>query len=118
MKNSVNLVKVPGPIRLLCGGTLAYWLSHIINPAFVAIAVMIVLFIPVFLSNYFYVLINAEQSDKQYSPNQPIKGTLMDGRYQSTTQYLKGDENINTGVIEEAAEKVDKSGLSRAKLTR
>jgi hypothetical protein len=45
----VELIKAPSPMRLLCGGSLAYWLSGIINPAFVTIAVMIVLFIPVFI---------------------------------------------------------------------
>jgi hypothetical protein len=49
----LKVVKVPSPTRLLCGGALAYWLSHIINPAFVAIAVMIVLFIPIFVTDYF-----------------------------------------------------------------
>lgn len=49
----MKLVKVPSPMRLLCGGALAYWLAHIINPAFVAIAVMIVLFIPIFITDSF-----------------------------------------------------------------
>jgi hypothetical protein len=38
-------------MRLLCGGAIAYWLAHIINPSFVAIAVMIVLFIPLFIAD-------------------------------------------------------------------
>lgn len=51
---TLKLVKVPGPTRLLFGCAIAYWLSHIINPAFVSIAVMIVLFIPVFIADYSY----------------------------------------------------------------
>jgi hypothetical protein len=55
-------------MRLLCGGTLAYWLSHIINPAFVTIAVMIVLFIPVFLSDYYSVQIVKTETSKPVRP--------------------------------------------------
>lgn len=49
----MKTVKVPSAFRLLCGGAIAFWLSHIINPAFVSVAVMIVLFIPVFTEDYF-----------------------------------------------------------------
>ncbi len=41
------LVKMPSFTRLLIGGMMAYWLSTIMNPAFVAIAVLVVLLIPV-----------------------------------------------------------------------
>lgn len=41
------LVKMPSMTRLLIGGGLAFWLSTIMNPAFVAIAVLVVLLIPV-----------------------------------------------------------------------
>jgi hypothetical protein len=44
----------------LCGSVLAYWLSGIVNPAFVAIAVMILLFIPVFYNDY----LHSEPPDK------------------------------------------------------
>lgn len=36
-------------MRMVWGSALAYWLAGIINPAFIAIAVMIVLFIPVLI---------------------------------------------------------------------
>jgi hypothetical protein len=49
----VNL-KAPGPIRILCGSVAAYWLSGIINPGFVAIAVMLLLFFPVFFLDFLF----------------------------------------------------------------
>ncbi|MDP2902950.1 MAG: hypothetical protein Q8N96_07540 [Methylovulum sp.] len=50
---TVNL-NAPGPMRILCGSAAAYWLSGIINPAFVAIAVMILLFFPVFFLDFLF----------------------------------------------------------------
>lgn len=47
-------IKEPGSMRLLLGGLLAYWLSGIINPAFIVIAVMILLFFPVFFVEFLY----------------------------------------------------------------
>lgn len=41
-------IKPPSTLRILLGSATAYWLSDIINPGFVAIAVLIVLFCPVF----------------------------------------------------------------------
>jgi hypothetical protein len=41
-------------MRLLCGSALAYWLAGFINPAFVIIAVLIIFFIPIFLTDYSY----------------------------------------------------------------
>ena len=46
--------KEPSSFRLLLGCALAYWLSDIINPAFIAIAVMILLFFPVFFVEFLY----------------------------------------------------------------
>ncbi|MDO9107175.1 MAG: hypothetical protein Q7U57_19710 [Methylovulum sp.] len=41
-------------MRILCGSALAYWLSDIVNPAFVAVAVMILLFFPVFFADFLF----------------------------------------------------------------
>jgi hypothetical protein len=41
-------------MRMVWGGLVAYWLSGIINPAFVAIAVMIVLFIPILIVDPYF----------------------------------------------------------------
>ena len=46
--------KEPSSFRLLLGAALAYWLSEIINPAFIAIAVMVLLFFPVFFVEFLY----------------------------------------------------------------
>jgi predicted signal transduction protein with EAL and GGDEF domain len=45
----LQIVKVPKPMRMVWGSLIAYWLAGIINPAFIAIAVMIALFIPVLI---------------------------------------------------------------------
>ena len=47
-------IKAPGPMRILCGSAAAYWLSGIISPGFVAIAVMILLFFPVFFIDFLF----------------------------------------------------------------
>jgi|GEM_PF-641895 len=45
----LKIVKVPKPMRMVWGSLAAYWLAGIINPAFVAIAAMIALFIPILI---------------------------------------------------------------------
>lgn len=50
----LKIVKVPRPMRMVWGSLVAYWLSGIINPAFVAIAVMIALFIPVLVIDPYF----------------------------------------------------------------
>lgn len=41
-------------MRMVWGSLVAYWLADIINPAFVAIAVMIALFVPILITEYFF----------------------------------------------------------------
>lgn len=50
----LKIVKVPRPMRMVWGSAIAYWLAGIINPAFIAIAVMIVLFIPVLIADPYF----------------------------------------------------------------
>ena len=50
----LKIIKMPGPMRMVWGSALAYWLSGIINPAFIAIAIMIVLFIPVLIVDPYF----------------------------------------------------------------
>jgi hypothetical protein len=45
----LNIVKVPKPMRMVWGSAIAYWLAGIVNPAFIVIAVMIALFIPILI---------------------------------------------------------------------
>ena len=53
-------------MRILCGSAVAYWLSDIINPAFVAVAVMILLFFPVFFADFLF----PEQPPSQIEDNE------------------------------------------------
>jgi hypothetical protein len=50
----MKIIKVPKPMRMVWGAAVAYWLAGVINPAFIAIAVMIVLFIPVLVSDPYF----------------------------------------------------------------
>lgn len=50
----MEIVKIPSPWRLLLASLCAYWLSDIINPAFVGIAVLIFLLIPVVLAEFYF----------------------------------------------------------------
>ena len=65
----MKYIKAPGPGRLLCGSALAYWLSGFVNPAFVAIAVMTLLFIPVFYNDY----LHSEAPDKNKPSTNHVK---------------------------------------------
>lgn len=56
-------------MRMVWGSAVAYWLSGIINPAFVAIAVMIALFIPILIAEYFSPDPSFEQLDMSYQPD-------------------------------------------------
>jgi hypothetical protein len=47
-------LEAPGSIALICACVMAYWLSGIINPGFVAIAFMIFLFFPVFFADFLF----------------------------------------------------------------
>jgi hypothetical protein len=59
----VKIVKMPRPIRMVWGSLVAYWLAGIINPAFVAIAVMIALFIPILINEYCFQALPNHESD-------------------------------------------------------
>jgi len=48
------MVKIPRPMRMVWGSAIAYWLAGIVNPAFIAIAVMIALFIPVLIADPYF----------------------------------------------------------------
>lgn len=60
---------MPRPMRMVWGSLVAYWLSGIINPAFVAIAVMIALFIPILISEYWSQDLAYSQPDMDYQPH-------------------------------------------------
>jgi membrane protein implicated in regulation of membrane protease activity len=74
----VTLIKMPSFTRLLIGGLAAYWLSTIMNPAFVAIAVLIILIIPVLTVDN----ILARQFSKAYQqPEQVVPKTITKSEY-------------------------------------
>ncbi|HEY8097493.1 MAG TPA: hypothetical protein VIE65_15590 [Methylobacter sp.] len=50
----MKIVKMPRPIRMVWGSLVAYWLAGMINPAFVAIAVMIALYIPIIIADPYF----------------------------------------------------------------
>lgn len=50
----MTVVKVPRPMRMVWGCAIAYWLSGIVNPGFIAIAVMIALFIPILIVDPYF----------------------------------------------------------------
>lgn len=63
----VTLVKMPSYSTMLFGAIAAYWLSTIMNPAFVAIGVLVILFIPIVsVDNIF-----ARQFSKAYQRPEP-----------------------------------------------
>jgi hypothetical protein len=75
-----TLVKMPSMTRLLIGGGLAFWLSTIMNPAFVAIAVLVVLLIPVLTVDNMF----SSQFAKAYRQPKPPEPKKM-----SKSEYLE-----------------------------
>jgi hypothetical protein len=86
----------------LCGSVLAYWLSGIVNPAFVAIAVMILLFIPVFYNDYLH---SAPPDNESPDTNKP------------STNRVKPIKNKKSGKSLEAEDKPPDTPLLENKPT-
>lgn len=112
----MKLVKVPSSMRLLCGAALAYWLAGTINPAFVAIAVMIVLFIPVFLWDYCFEKNDMPKTVKQPDrlTHQPIEPTA----YHQPTNILQalGKDSTSELLIDDQTKiEADKAVSHKAK---
>ncbi len=98
----MKYVKAPSPARLLCGSALAYWLSGFVNPAFVAIAAMTLLFIPVFYNDYSHY----EAPDKQPATNgvKPIKPQKPAKSFEAkdkppATALLEKTGNVSTDIL-------------------
>ncbi len=66
----LKYVKLPSPLMLMCSAGLAYWLSSIIHVSFVAIAIMILLYIPLFSFIGLY-----REQRKYLKQNQSVKTT-------------------------------------------
>jgi hypothetical protein len=73
-------VKMPSFTRLLIGGAMAFWLSTIMNPAFVAIAVLVVLLIPILTVDNIF----SAQFSKAYRQPPPVQPKVI-----SKTEYLE-----------------------------
>ena len=91
----VLLVKMPSFTRLLMGGIAAYWLSTIMNPAFVAIAVLVVLLIPILTVDNIF----SNQFSKAY--RQPAQVTL---KVMTRSEYLERKNTAETKAVESATE--------------
>ncbi len=100
----VKLVKMPSFTRLLIGGLMAYWLSTIMNPAFVAIAVLVILLIPVLTVDNIF----SRQFTRAYNPPIQVQPKTM-----SKSEYIEGkmaqEPKIATSATPAAADKKAKS---------
>lgn len=100
----IVLLKMPSFTRFLIGGLAAYWLSTIMNPAFVAIAVLIILIIPVLTVDN----IMARQFKQAYNPPPQITPKVM-----KRSEYL-ASKGIQPEKIEEPPTPQAKSKLPAA----
>jgi hypothetical protein len=96
----VKLVKMPSFTRLFIGGLMAYWLSTIMNPAFVSIAVLMILLIPVLsVDNIF-----SRQFTRAYYPPPKIEPKVM-----SKSEYIElktAEEIKNAPPVEPKKERL------------
>lgn len=69
----VVLLKMPGFTRMLIGGLTAFWLATIMNPAFAAIAVLVILFIPVLTVDNIF----SKQFERAYKKPEEIQPKTM-----------------------------------------
>lgn len=79
-KQPFKLVKMPSFTRLLFGGVLAYWLSTTMNPAFGAIALLVILLIPILTVDNIF----SQQFSKAYRQPEQITPKSM-----SKTEYIE-----------------------------
>jgi len=80
-EKKITLVKIPSFTRLLIGGLAAYWLSTIMNPAFVAIAVLVILLIPVLTVDNIF----SQQFSHAYKqPEQIVPKVMKKSEYLAT----------------------------------
>ncbi len=97
----VALVKMPSFTRLLIGGLAAYWLSTIMNPAFVAIAVLVVLLIPILTVDSIF----SNQFSKAYRQPAQVTPKVM-----TRSEYLETKAAPETKEIEAESENFLKNG--------
>lgn len=75
----VVLLKMPSFTRMLIGGLAAFWLASVMNPAFAAIAVLIIFFIPVLTVDNIF----SRQFERAYKKPEEVQPKKM-----SKAEYL------------------------------
>lgn len=102
----VTYLKMPSFTRFLIGGLIAWWLSSIMNPAFVAIAVLVILIIPVLTVDNIF----SKQFERAYKQPEEIKPKAI-----SKAEYLASLEAENAKKQEAAAAEEAKSKGKKTK---
>lgn len=90
----VVLLKMPSFTRMLIGGLAAFWLATIMNPAFAAIAVLVILFIPVLTVDNIF----SKQFERAYKKPEEIQPKKM-----TKSEYLAALEAKNQAESKEKA---------------
>lgn len=88
----VVLLKMPSFTRMLIGGLAAFWLATIMNPAFAAIAVLVILFIPVLTVDNIF----SKQFERAYKKPEEIQPKKM-----TKSEYLAALEAKNQAESKE-----------------
>ncbi len=99
----VTYLKMPSFSRFFIGGLIAWWLSSIMNPAFVAIAVLVVLIIPVLTVDNIF----SKQFERAYKQPNEIQPKKI-----SKSEYLA------TKLPESEKAPVEEAPVKKGKKTR
>ena len=91
-QKKVVLLKMPSFTRMLIGGLAAFWLATIMNPAFAAIAVLVILFIPVLTVDNIF----SKQFERAYKKPEEIQPKKM-----TKSEYLAALEAKNQAESKE-----------------
>lgn len=82
----VVLLKMPSFTRMLIGGLAAFWLATVMNPAFAAIAILVILFIPVLTVDNIF----SKQFERAYKKPEEVKPKTM-----TKSEYMAALETKN-----------------------
>lgn len=99
-------VRMPSFTRLLIGALMAYWLSTIMNPAFVAIAVLVFLLIPILTVDNIF----SEQFSRAYRQPPPVQPKVI-----SKSEYLETKSPVAEKKSEPPAPEPAKNAKSKSK---
>lgn len=100
--HKLALVKMPSFTRLLIGGMMAYWLSTIMNPAFVAIAVLVILLIPILTVDNMF----SNQFSRAYRQPEQVQPKTM-----SKSEYI---ESKTAATAKPAQEPVEETSSAKS----